>query len=434
MGTQMIANPPGFGTPNFQNQKLSRSKYRELLTDKTSTAWQDLKDEGEETNLPFEALLRKKCQKAEPGRPQNVIYDMMASEDMYPGSSRIKPALTVKQCINTPFRANLVFAHWDKLYDDQFQLQANRNSNYTKEFASGTGVTADSTVPGSVYRPYGEQRGMVRNKTRRIPDIALAQVISGTTVQATDLIRQTRFEVLDQAGSVVTVPEMGDFPEINFTQEQDAAGMRKIGVRLNSSRESKFREALVSDIDRVIAQVSVMQEHNLTVAAVKQIYDARSGAKITGIAKTIRGILDIATRAVNGYSIDTLLMRRATMLDWLETQITLPGTITATARPTDPGTENRVGGIFGSIEILNDLQAGNRIGFLQDTDAQTAGILANEMLGWNREDTLDFYQQAQGMVDEEVYMVPNQAWARVISMIYGQKIWDPNSIACYVLS
>ena len=428
MSVQNVQNP-GFGTP-IRKEKISRGQFRDELTNKNSTAWEDLKAEGLETGLPMEALLRKKCGPPEQNRPSNIIYDFMSREEMYPGSSRVRPALTVGQCINTPFRANLMFAHWDKTYDDQFWAKANRNGG-TQQFAT----SVDELPPGSIYRPYGEQRGgEVLNRQRRIPDIALSQIISGTVVQATDLIRGSGFTVQDSAGNLITVPEMGDFPEINFTTDQDASGMQKIGVKLKSSRESKFRESLVQTVDRVVAQVAAMQEHNLSVAALQQIYGTWNNngrSKITGISENIDGIIDIATRSINGYSIDTLIMNRAQMRQWLATLVTLPA---SSANATQPGTENRVPGLFGAVEILNDLQAGRRLGYLQDDDASTVGLQTNEMLGFNRMDTLDFYQQAQGMVDEEAYMVPNQSWERVISMIYGQKIWDDTSVAVYVTS
>ena len=104
----------------------------------------------------------------------------------------------------------------------------------------------------------------------------------------------------------------------------------------------------------------------------------------------------------------------------------------ATGTAAQPGTESRVPGLFGPITVLNDLQSASAIGYFRDNDATTVGLQPNEMLGFDQGMTLDFYQQAQGMVDEEAYLVPTQEWVRVISMIYGQKIFDPNSIQVFV--
>ena len=72
------------------------------------------------------------------------------------------------------------------------------------------------------------------------------------------------------------------------------------------------------------------------------------------------------------------------------------------------------------------------MGYFRDADATTVGLQPNEMLGFDQSMTLDFYQQAQGMVDEETYLAPTQEWVRVISMIYGQKIFDRNPIQVFV--
>ena len=405
------------------NQRESRPKYHAALSDKSSGAWNDLKAEGLARKLPLEAVLRKKCDGPVSGMPQNILYDFMAREDMLPGSSFTKPAMKVEECIDSPFRANLLFAHWDRLYHDSFWNKADRNGSEPRTYAQ----TVDELEAGSIYRPYGDTREVI-NRNRRTPDIALSQVIAGVTTQADDLIRGTGFTVDGSAGNIVVVPERGDFPEVAFTLDQDASGMQKIGISLASSRESKLKESYVQTVDRVVTQIAAMQESVLSVQAIKQIFDARTSTSVVpNVENNIQGIVTAATSAENGYRIDTAIMGLTKFRDWA---IALYGRITTTAtdRVGPVGADDRVPGLFGPTSILNDLNGGMAIGFLRDTDRTTVGLSATDILGFDRSATLDFYQQMQGMVDEETYMVPTQEWKRVISMIYGQKIFDRNGI------
>lgn len=409
-------------------QKLSRGKLHGALKGKNSDAWKELKAEATERNLPFEAILRKKAAGPEDGAPSNVLYDMMAREGILPGSSLIRPAITVGECLNTPFRANLLFAHWDRLYHDTFWGVANRNGiSATRTYAS----TADALEPGSIYRPYTESRDIV-NRNPRTPDIALSQLIAQVITQSGDLVRGTGFTVDGSAGNLVVVPERGDFPEIAFVTDQDASGMQKIGIKLASSREARLRENYVQTVDRVVQQVAQLQERHLAINAAKQIFDARDNTtnpKVTGVGENLSGIITVNTSAKNGYRLDTLVMGLTQFRSWMNALVTKAST---TANATQPGTENRVPGLFGSTEIMNDLQNGSRVGYFQDADITTIGLAAGELLGFDRGMTLDFYQQSQGMVDEETYLVETQEWKRVISMIYGQKIFDNKSIQVFV--
>ena len=405
-------------------ERQGRAKYHAALSDKNSSAWDDLKAEGAQRKLPLEAMLRKKCDAAIPGMPQSVLYDFMAREDMSPGSSWTKPAIKVEECLNTPFRANLLFAHWDRLFHDTFWHKAERNTEgESRTYAQ----TVDELEAGSIYRPYGDTRE-VTNRRRRTPDIALSQVISGVTTQTDDLIRGTGFTVDGSAGNLVVIPERGDFPEIAFTLDQDASGMQKVGIKLVSSRESKLKQSYTQTVDRVIMQVARLQESVLSTNAMKQIYDALQNVKITSVPDNLEGIIQVATSAANGYTLDTLIMRLDQFRQWAKGLYERVGTNQA----APAGIDDRLPGVFGGITILNDLNGGMGIGYVRDNDAGTIGIAPNEMLGFDRASTLDFYQQAQGMVDEETYLVETQEWARVISMIYGQKIWERAGIQVFV--
>ena len=408
----------------YTSQKPTRSKFHAALRDKESSAWSDLKAKGQETNLPMATLLRKECGDPEPGLPENVVYDFMAREGIYPESSFTRPAIKVEDCLNTPFRANLLFSHWDLLYQDRFWGHAGRNSD-TRTYG-----TTDELDAGSIYRPYADTP--VRNTRSRTPDIALAQLISGVITQAGDLVRGNTFTVDGSAGNLVVIPEKGEFPEIAFQVEQDASGMQKVGVKLSSSKESKLRQSYVQVVDRVVAHVSQLQENQLSINAAKQVYEARDNTnnpKITGVAENINGLIQINTSAKDGYRINRLISNLTQFRMWMATLSALPA---GAGTASQPGVESRVPGLFGPISILNDLQSANAMGYFRDADATTVGLQPNEMLGFDQSMTLDFYQQAQGMVDEETYLVPTQEWVRVISMIYGQKIFDRNPIQVFV--
>ena len=402
----------------------TRSSYHAALTDPTSSAWNDLKQKGKETKLPMITLLRKECGEPEPGLPENVVYDFMAREGIYPESSYTRPAITVQECLNTPFRANLLFSHWDLLYQSRFWKQANRNLDVR------TYGTTDELDAGSIYRPYSDTP--VRSTRGRTPSIALAELISGVTTLDTDQIRSNTFTLNDKAGNLIKVPELGVFPEIQFTLQSGSSGMEKVGVKLTTSRESKFRESYVQVVDRVVTQVAQLQETQLAVQAAKQIYDARDNTnnpKITGIPESVGGIIEVNTSAKDGYRIDRLITNLTTFRSWVEV---LYAQQPSTGTATQVGTESRVPGLFGPVRIMNDLQSASAIGYFPNDDATTVGLQADELLGFDQSMTLDFFQQAQGMVDEEAYKVETQEWNRVISMIYGQKIFDANSIQVFV--
>lgn len=408
----------------MDNRKTRATLYRDL-SPKGSELWKEFKSRGLKKGLPFETLLRKASQPAEGGELQSVLYDFMNREDMLPESSNVRPALKVEECLNTPFRANLLFAHWDKIYRDTFWRNATRNQN-SRSFVS----TVDELTPGSIYRPYGDPRP-VRNANRRTPDIALADLIAQVVTQDSDMVRGTSFEVDNSAGNLVVVPERGPFPEISFQLDEDSRAMKKIGIQLASSRESKLRESYVQTVDRVIEQVAQLQERALAVQAAKMIYDAWDTTVnpiISGVAENINGIVQVNTSGKNGYNIDTLIMGKNQFRDWVSA---LTSIAPSGGNASTPGTENRVPGVFGSVEVLNDLQAGHRIGYFDSADLTTIGLADNRLLGFERGMTLDFYQQTQGMVDEETYLVETQEWKRVISMIYGQKIFDHASIQVF---
>ena len=408
------------------SNRISRGKFHQALSEKNSQAFSELKAKADDKGLPFEAILRKECAGPETGAPENIIYDFMAREQMLPGSSLVRPAIKVEECINTPFRANLLFAHWDRLYNDTFWGEANRNGR-PKTYVS----TIDETEPGSIYRPYTEARNEILNRNRRTPDIALSQLIAQVITQSDDLVRGTGFTVDGSAGRLVVVPEREEFPEIAFTLDQNGSGMQKIGISLASSRESKLRESYVQTVDRVVQQVAQLQEQQLSIQAAKHIYDAHDATvnpRQGSVGENLSGIIQVNTSAKNGYRLDTLVMGLTQFRSWVQALVTKAA---STANATQPGTENRVPGLFGSTEILNNLQNGSRIGYFQDDDLTTIGLAAGDMLGFDRGITLDFHQQAQGMVDEEEYMVKKQEWTRVISMIYGFRIFDRNSIQIF---
>ena len=401
--------------------KISRSKLHENLRGKNSQAFKDIKDEAQDRKLPFEAVLRKKADGPESGAPSNIVYDLMAREGILPQQSTIVPSVKVDTCFNTPFRANLLFAHWDKVYDNMFWGQANRTLI----------STTDEMEPGSIYRPYTESRNEVVNRNRISPTIGLSNLIAQTITQEDDLVRGSGFEVDESAGNLVNVSQRGTFPEISFTVDQDASGMQKIGFSLASSREAKLREMYVQQVDRVVEQVAALQEQALAVQAAKQIVgalDTEANPKQTGVPENMQGVIQVNTSAKNGYSIDTLIMGQTQFRAWLLALSSLSGP----ANTTFPGTENRVPGLFGPTRILNPVQNANGIGYFLDDDLTEIGLAAQEMVGFDRASTLDFYMQTRGMVDEEEYLVSTQEWKRVVSMTYGQKIFDRKSIQVFV--
>ena len=401
------------------SQLPSRAQYHQALADKNSTAWNDLRDEGKDRSLPMEVLLRKKCGGQEQGMPFNVLDDMLARENIYADSSWTKPAQKVGENIDTPFRANLTFARWDKLFHSRIW-----NPDAEQQWAE----TVDETVPGSIYRPYTEDRGIV-NRRRRTPEIRIEQIVGQVISQESDLIRGNGFTVEGGLATLVETSESSDFPEVSFTVDQNASGMKKVGFALKQSRESRFRDTYMQTIDRVIVQIADLQATSLTHEGLTLIHGAYNSAEwgVAGsLGENIADIIEINTSAVNGYSLDTLIMDLDTFRDYV-LGLTRMNVATGTTEALPVGAENRVPGLFGSVEVLNALQNASRIGYTTGTPAQV-GIPAGAKLGFDRMTTLDFYQQTQGMVDEEVYKIENQEWVKVQSMIYGMKIYDRNGI------
>ena len=412
-------------TPQVYN-KPSRALYHQTLSDPNSGAWTDLKQMGSETNLPMEVLLRKKCGPIENGMPGNVLYDMMAREEIYPASSWTRPALKVEDCLNTPFRANLLFAHWDKLFHQTLW----RNSEGTKgaQFAQ----TADQLTPGSVYRPYGDLP--VINRRRRTPLIRIEQLVADVITQEDDLIRATGFTVDGGLERLVKVPESGDFPEVSFTVDQDASGMKKVGISLKQSRESKFREAYVQTVNDVVMQIAELQATALTTECLTDIYQAWDATEnpVKAIASSAAGLVRLATEIENGYAPDTIVMLRGEYENFALAAAFLNHS-GSNVQALPVGAENRAPGMFSQFQSLNEVESSFRYGFVTSDQATTASTDSNGRMGatawtgtrklaFDSSSTINMHQQAQGMVDEEVYMVPTQDYIRVISFIYGLKL------------
>lgn len=396
------------------NKRPTRQRYHETLTDNTSDEWKNLLSQSEETNLPMEVLLRKKTGDPEPGMPVSALYDMMAREDIYPGSSWSRPAQTVKEATSTPLKLNLQLAHWDKLFHDRIWGKPSDLHSFAQ--------TVDQLVPGSIYRPYSDGREVI-NRNRRTPEIRLEQIVGEVITQSDDLIRASGFTVDGGLQTLVEVPENETFPEVMFTVDQDASGMKKVGFSLSSSREAKFREQYVQTVDRVVEQIADLQATALTNEGVKLIMDeapSRNGV----LANTIEGLTNLATSSENGYAVDTILMH----VDKFRTLVPILQRLGGSDQPLPVGAEARVPGIFGSIEILNNTQRATRYGYFTGPNAAVVGLGTNDAVAFPVATTLDMYQQTQGMVDEEAYYVPNQKWTRVISMIYGYKCYDVNGI------
>lgn len=401
--------------------KIDRAVYHRALTDGEGNAWSELKAEAKATGLPMEVLLRKKTKPAESGSPANVLLDYMSREDMYPEPSWTKAALTVGDCINTPFRANLLFSYWDKVFHNAIW-----GHHPPQTFAQ----TNDELVPGSIYRPYAEGREVV-NRARRTPQIVLNDIIASVITQTDDMVRGNGFTVDGGLETLMEIPEGGDFPEISFTLDQTASGMKKVGFSLTNSRESKFREQYVQTTNRVIEQVADLQAIAMTNEALKLIYDARDTTvnPDTSVTEDIDGLIDIVTDSENGYARDTAVMARTQFRAMARALLRLSSSTTEQALPTDA--EGRLPGFFGANVVLNDIQRVMRWGYLNEANRAAIGIPAGNMLTFPVGTTLDMYQQANGMVDEEAYMVKTQDWTRVISMIYGFKVYDRNGIKIY---
>ena len=398
----------------MSNQRPTRARYHQTLTDKTSNEWKNLLSESEETNLPMEVLLRKKSGDPEPGMPVSALYDMMAREDIYPGSSWSRPALTVKEATSTPLKLNLQLAHWDKLFHDRIWGK----ESDSRAFAQ----TVDQLVPGSIYRPYSDGREVI-NRNRRTPEVRLEQIVGEVITQSDDLIRASGFTVDGGLQTLVEVPENGDFPEVMFTVDQDASGMKKVGFSLSSSREAKFREQYVQTVDRVVEQIADLQATALTNEGAGLIV-LEAPSPSARLANSVAALTELATSSVNGYAIDTVLMH----VDKFRNMVPVLQRLGGSDYPLPADANARVPGLFGAIEILNNTQRATRYGYFTSANATAVGLGVNDLVAFPVGSTLDMYQQTQGMVDEEAYYVPNQKWTRVISMIYGFKCYDVNGI------
>ena len=361
----------------------------------------------------MEVLLRKKSGDPEPGMPVSALYDMMAREDIYPGSSWSRPAQTVKEATSTPLKLNLQLAHWDKLFHDRIWGQPNDSHVFAQ--------TVDQLVPGSIYRPYNDGREPI-NRARRTPEVRLEQIVGNVITQSDDLIRASGFTVDGGLQTLVEVPENETFPEVMFTVDQDASGMKKVGFSLSSSREAKFKEQYTQTVDRVVEQIADLQATALTNEGAKLILDEAPSAA-TALANTVAGLTELATSSQNGYGIDTVLMG----VGRFRTLVPVLQRLGGSDYPLSADQAARVPGIFGSIEILNNTQRATRYGYFNDANRDAIG-LGSDLIAFPVATTLDMYQQTQGMVDEEAYYVANQKWTRVISMIYGFKIYDVNGI------